>query len=100
MVFGIVLLLGFVTEVSVASIGLLAVLIPMWVTLQHGAKKKAVNAADQRAAMSDAIGTPNGRGNVIQMLERIDERSAATHLLLTEHLRYHDRMNHEKRPNA
>lgn len=43
------------------------------------------------------LGKQNGKGNLVQMMERIDERSAATHLLLQEHLKHHEASPYEGR---
>lgn len=51
----------------------------------------AVQSEKILAAVNENVGTPNGRGNVVEMLERLDERTAATHLLVTEHLKHHER---------
>jgi hypothetical protein len=107
-----VLAWGVSENVGVAGIGALA-LIVVAIIQNRGLKTKANEAVDAAklaawgsavqgekvlAAVHDNVGVPNGKGNVVEILERLDERSAATHLLLVEHLKNHEHQRYVDPP--
>ena len=102
--FSAVLAWGVSDNIGVAGISTVGLI--MIAIIQNRSLSKKANEATEAAklaawgsavqgekvlnAVHDNVGVPNGKGNVTEILERLDERTAATHLLLTEHLRNHE----------
>lgn len=109
------------TQITLAVIGLLGIIFTALVaplvlssrgkikTVERKAEQAQWDAAVVHQSLEEKIGTPNGRGNVVRMLEQIqeqaerteksmnkrmdlmDDRDAAIMALLSEHLKRYDR---------